>query len=355
MPRPTKATINVAHLKHNLAFVRSRVGNASIFAVVKANAYGHGVERAARAFSAADGLALLEIDAAVEMRAAGYAKRIVLLEGVFDVADLHTAAAHDLALVVHSAEQLRMLDAAPPAARYDVLLKVNSGMNRLGFTPHAAGIALAQLKNHRVVCNLTLMTHFASADGAHGVAWQTQEFERVAHGHGLARTLANSAALLRYPDTHADWVRPGIMLYGCSPFADLTAAQLGLKPAMTLASELIAVRTLAAGERLGYSGTYVAPAAVRVGIVACGYADGYPRHAPTGTPILVGGRRTCTLGLVAMDMLAVDLSSMPEAHVGTPVTLWGEGLSADEVAASSGTVSYELLCAVAARVPIVEV
>jgi len=174
-------------------------------------------------------------------------------------------------------------------------------------------------------------------------------------GSALPRCLANSAAILRYPETHADWVRPGVMLYGCSPFADVSAATLGLQPVMTLTSELIAVRELQPGERIGYGGAFEAARPTRVGIVACGYADGYPRHAPTGTPIVVGGQRTRTLGRVSMDMLCADLSAIPAAHVGTPVTLWGAGLSADEVAAAAGTVSYELLCALAPRVPVTEV
>ncbi len=195
------------------------------------------------------------------------------------------------------------------------------------------------------------MTHFADADGPEGVTAQLARFEAATRGLALPRSLANSAALLRHPQTRADWVRPGIMLYGCSPFADESAQALGLKPVMTLTSELIAVRHLAAGERVGYGGTFTADRAMRIGVVACGYADGYPRHAPTGTPILVAGRRTRTVGRVSMDMLAVDLEGIPEAGIGTPVTLWGDGLSCDEVAAAAGTVSYELLCALAARVP----
>jgi len=198
------------------------------------------------------------------------------------------------------------------------------------------------------------MTHFADADAARGVADQLQRFERAAAPIAAPRSLANSAAILRYPETHADWVRPGIMLYGCSPFADEPAAALGLKPVMTLASELIDVRTLAPGDRVGYGGSFAADRPMRIGVVACGYADGYPRHAPTGTPVLVNGRPTRTIGTVSMDMLTVDLGGLPEAGVGTPVTLWGEGLPCDEVAAAAGTLSYELLCALAARVRQIE-
>lgn len=248
-----------------------------------------------------------------------------------------------------------MLDSAPSGARLDVLLKINTGMNRLGFTPRAASAALAKLGGHRAVSQTTLMTHFATADDARGVAWQMQVFDKIAARHKLERSLANSAAILRYPETHADWVRPGIMLYGCTPFADVSADALGLQPAMTLTSEIIALQRLEPGERIGYTGVFEAVSRLRIGVVACGYADGYPRHAPTGTPILVAGRRTATLGRVSMDMLCADLTAIPDARVGTPVTLWGKGLSADEVAAAAGTVSYELLCALAPRVPVTEV
>jgi len=306
------------------------------------------------ALGGADGIALLDIGDAVQLREAGWTKRLALLEGLFGPAELDIAGEHDLTIVIHAEEQLRMLDAARSGVRFDVLLKINTGMNRLGFAPHAAGDALARLKAHRAAGQVTLMTHFATADEARGVAWQMQAFDAIAAGHKLPYSLANSAAILRYPQTHADWVRPGIMLYGCSPFPDVSAAALGLKPAMTLTSEIIAVQDLRPGDRVGYGGTFEATRATRVGIVACGYADGYPRHAPTGTPILVGGQRTRTLGRVAMDMLCADLTGIPAAQAGASVTLWGDGLSADEVAQAAGTVSYELLCALAPRVPVIE-
>ena len=290
----------------------------------------------------------------MRLREGGYAKRLALLEGLFESSEVAVAARHDLAVVVHNHEQLRMLDAAPAGARLDVMLKINTGMNRLGFTPPDALVARELLKKHRAVKQLTLMTHFATADDARGVAWQMQVFEQIAAGQQLERSIANSAAILRFPDTHADWVRPGIMLYGCTPFADATAQQLGLRPAMTLASAIISVQDLRAGDRIGYAGTFEATQSMRIGTVACGYADGYPRHAPTGTPVLVDGIRTRTLGRVSMDMLCVDLTPVPAARVGTAVELWGEALPADEVAAAAGTVSYELICALAPRVPVFE-
>jgi len=352
--RPIKALISSAALRHNLGVVRSCAPHSRVFAVIKANAYGHGLMRAARAFESADGLALLEIEAAVRLRESGYGRRLALLEGLFEAAELAVAAQHDLTIVVHSEEQLRMLDAAPAGARLDVMLKVNTGMNRLGLEAREAIVARDSLIRHRAVKQLTLMTHFATADDARGVAWQMETFESVAAGQTLERSVANSAAILRYPHTHGDWVRPGIMLYGGTPFADTPAAALGLLPAMTLASEIISVRQVQPGERIGYSGTYEAAKPIRVGTIACGYADGYPRHAPTGTPVLVDGVRTRTLGRVSMDMLTIDLSGIPAARVGTPAVLWGEGLPADEVAFAAGTVSYELMCALAPRVPVIE-
>ena len=325
--RPIKAIISAAALRHNLGVVRRAAPRSRVFAVIKANAYGHGVTRAARAFEAADGIALLEIEAAVRLREGGYAKGLALLEGLFESSEVAVAARHDLAVVVHNHEQLRMLDAAPAGARLDVMLKINTGMNRLGFTPPDALVARELLKKHRAVKQLTLMTHFATADDARGVAWQIQVFEQIAAGQQLERSIANSAAILRFPDTHADWVRPGIMLYGCTPFADVTAQELGLRPAMTLASEIISVQDLRGGDRIGYAGTFEATQTMRIGTVACGYADGYPRHAPTGTPVLVDGIRTRTLGRVSMDMLCVDLTPVPAARVGTAVELWGGGVA----------------------------
>ncbi len=352
--RPLTATIDTAALTHNLGVVRARAPGARVLAVVKANAYGHGLERAARALAGADGLGLIEIDAAARLRDSGYKKRLVLLEGLFERSELAVAERCDLAIVVHGEAQLAMLDEAPAGARYDVLLKLNTGMNRLGFTPAQAADALARLASHCAVREVSLMTHFAAADETRGVASQFEAFNVFAAGRTLARTLANSAAILRYGETHADWVRPGIMLYGCSPFAEAPAVQFGLKPAMTLASRLIAVQELKSGDSVGYGSAFVATGAMRIGVVACGYADGYPRHAPTGTPLLVAGRRTRTVGRVAMDLLCCDLTAMPDAGVGAAVVLWGEGMPADEVAAAAGTVSYELLCALAPRVPVIE-
>ena len=354
MPRPTTATIDLGALRHNLAVARRCAPRSRVLAVVKADAYGHGLLRAARTLHDADGFALLELEAAVRLRETGEARRIVLLEGCFEARDLPLLVEHRLVTVVHGDEQIDMLEQFRGGARIDVLLKINTGMNRLGFTPSAAPGALARLARVDAVGEIELMTHFASADDARGVAWQMAAFEDAVRGSGLVRCLANSAAILRYPDTHFDWVRPGIMLYGCSPFAEQVGAELGLRPVMTLESRLIAVQRLRHGDSVGYGGTYTAGREMRIGVVACGYADGYPRHAPSGTPVVVDGRMTGTVGRVSMDMLCVDLSDMPDAGIGARVVLWGEENPIENVAAAAGTVGYELMCALASRVRVVE-
>ena len=353
MPRPIRATISGSALVHNLTVARRHAGDAKVWAVVKANAYGHGVERAARALAAADGFAVLDFAEALRLRVAGVTKPILMLEGFFTPADVEFLNKHTLTPVIHNPEQVEILRRSLLGGDIDVYLKVNSGMNRLGFGVEGLRPAYNALRMHPRVRNVTLMTHFADADGASGVSAQLEWFEALTKPFEVqSRSLANSAALLRYPQARGNWVRPGIMLYGCSPFADESAEELDLRPAMTLVSEIIALQTLQRGERIGYGFSYQSAGEMTVGIVACGYADGYPRHAPTGTPVLVNGKRTRTVGRVSMDMIAVDLSGMPDAHIGAPVTLWGEGLSADEVAGAAGTLSYELLCKVTPRVPV---
>jgi alanine racemase len=355
MPRPIRAAVSAGALAHNLRVARAHAGAAKIWAVIKANGYGHGLERAARALETADGFAVLDFQEAARLRLAGVARPILMLEGIFKAQDVELLAKYRLTPVIHHAEQVEMLRRVPPAAPLDVYVKVNSGMNRLGFTLDGLRPAVNALREMPRVQSLTLMTHFADADGASGVAAQLDWFRDLTKDFPGPRSLANSAALIRFPETRADRVRPGIMLYGCSPFADRSAEALGLKPAMTLTSELIATQHLQPGERIGYGFSYEAVGEMTIGIVACGYADGYPRHAPAGTPVLVNGRRARIVGRVSMDLITVDISDLDDAYVGSPVTLWGEGLSADEVAAAAGTLSYELLCALAPRVPVAEV
>lgn len=356
MPRPISVRFDTAAIAHNLGVVRAAAPAARAWAVVKANAYGHGLLRAATALRAADGYALLDLGEAARLREMGFLHPILLLEGVFEARDLETVDALHLTPVVHHLEQVAMLEQAALRRPLDVYLKCNSGMNRLGFRSGAVRLAYDRLRRMAQVKSVTLMTHFADADGPQGVADQCAAMSAMTDGIDAARSMANSAAILRYPETHGDWIRPGIALYGASPFPNQSAAQLGLKPAMTLASEVIAVQTLAVGEGLGYGWVYCAEREMRIGVVACGYADGFPRHAPAGTaggaPILVDGVRTRTVGRVAMDMLYVDLTPVPRAHVGSEVVLWGQGLPADDVALACGTVSYEMLCALAARVPV---
>ena len=356
MTRPIRATLDLSALRGNFAVARQRAGEARLWAVIKANAYGHGLMRAAEALDdLADGYALLDLDDAVALREAGYRQPILLLEGFFEADELPLFAEYGLTPVVHALEQIEMLTGAALPARLPVYLKINTGMNRLGLSLESFPAALTALETLPSVASVTLMTHFADADLERGIGWQMARFVESAQGCRHPVSLANSAALLRFPEVRRGWARPGIMLYGSSPFPqDETAGQLGLRPVMTLSSELIAVHDLQKGDRVGYGGVFSAEEPMRIGIVACGYADGYPRHAPTGTPILVEGRRTRTVGRVSMDMLMVDLTGIPAAGIGSPVVRWGEGLPVDDVAAAAGTVSYELLCALARRVPVSE-
>ncbi|MFN3397849.1 MAG: alanine racemase [Sulfurimicrobium sp.] len=352
MSRPLRATIHLSALRHNLDVARRHATHSRVLAVVKANGYGHGMLRAARAFAAADGFAVLTVQDAITLREAGFTQAILLLEGFFAPDELPLLARHRIATVVHAQWQLDALLRFPSASGIALWLKANSGMNRLGFQPEELPAALAALRQSGA--KLTLMTHFARADESDGITGQLSRFNALSRGAELPRSMANSAALLCCPETHADWVRPGIMLYGASPLPQHSAAELGLQPAMTLSSEVIALRDIQAGDEVGYGGAFSAPCAMRIGVVACGYADGYPRHAPNGTPVLVNGLRSRIVGRISMDMLTVDLSHIPEARVGSPITLWGQGLPVEEVAAAAGTLSYELLCAVAQRVPILE-
>lgn len=351
MARPIQAYVDLSALQNNLHIARHLTA-ARIMAVIKADAYGHGLLRVADALAASDGFALLDIQDAVRLREAGFRQTILLLEGFFSAEDLSLIAEYDLTCVIHNQQQIALLDAYPKRGTLDVWLKINSGMNRLGFAPQAVAQVMEQLRRHSALRDITLMNHFAHADEARGIAEQLALFNELAAPYRVARSMSNSAALLRYPASHADWVRPGIMLYGASPFVESSAQQLGLRPVMTLSSRIIAIQELTAGDEIGYGGLFRAEHSMRVGIVACGYADGYPRHAPTGTPILVDGQRTRTLGRVSMDMLYVDLGKLAQANVGSRVVLWGEDMPIEAVAQAAGTVSYELMCGLSKRVPI---
>lgn len=361
MSRPLIARIDLAALAHNLGVAKAAAPHSRVLVAIKANGYGHGLARVARGLRAADGFAVLTLEEATLLRGEGYTHPIVLLEGFFDPGELQEISRLRLRPVIHRQDQAEILTRARLDHRIDVLLKIDTGMHRLGLPPARVAETLATLRGTTNVGGITLMTHFACADDpAVGVAAQLAVFRAcLPHGgEGTSAypvTLANSAALLRYPETHGDWVRPGIMLYGISPFAGQTGADLGLLPVMSLESRLIAVQRIRKGEAVGYGATFVAERDMSIGTVACGYADGYPRHAGTGTPILVEGHVTRTLGRVSMDMLSVDLTPVPNAHVGSPVTLWGADLPAEHVASHAGTIAYELLTALAPRVRVEEI
>ncbi|MBA4254873.1 MAG: alanine racemase [Polaromonas sp.] len=390
MPRPIHATVHLEALRHNLALARAAAGDARVWAVVKANAYGHGIERVFDALRAADGFALLDLNEAQRVRDLGWRGPVLLLEGAFELRDLELCSRLGLWHVVHCDEQIDMLATHKTQVPHRVFLKMNSGMNRLGFRPAHFRAAWTRLNALPQVEEISLMTHFSDADspapGHSGVARQVGTFVHATHDLPGERSLCNSAALLRHGQAAlaelgasvsatapgaltADWVRPGILVYGGAPdHPHRTSQDWGLQPAMTLASRLIAVQDVPAGEAVGYGSTFRATAPLRLGVVACGYADGYPRHAPgqaeQHTPVLVEGVRTHLVGRVSMDMLAVDLGpvdlalaaqGLPPAAAGAEVVLWGQSqhgavLTVDEVAHAAGTIGYELLCAVAARV-----
>lgn len=366
MPRPIQAIIHTHALQHNLQRCRQAAGDARVWAVVKANAYGHGIARVYSALQAADGFALLELQEAQCLRDLGWRGPILLLEGVFSSRDLELCSRLNVWHTIHCDEQLDMLAGHKTLQPHTVFLKINTGMNRLGFAPGRAHAVWTRLHAMPQVADVGLMTHFATADvaepGLHG-AWQT--FAQATANLTGPRSVCNSAALLRHPNIAAqtDWVRPGIALYGSSPDApEHSMAHWDLRPAMSLHSRIIAVQDLQPGQSVGYGAAFTAKRPMRVGVVACGYADGYPRTCPTGTPVLVDGQRTRTLGRVSMDMLTVDItpdSALPhwQPGYGSEVTLWGQTgsgavLPIDEVAAAAGTLGYELMCALAERVPV---
>ena len=361
MPRPIAAIIHAQALAHNLARMRRAAAGARVWGVVKANAYGHGIERAYESLRAADGFALLDLDEAARVRDLGWRGPILLLEGVFEARDLELCSRLGLWHTVHCSEQVDMLAMHKTHAPHRVFLKMNSGMNRLGFAPHRFRAAWSRLDALPQVDEIALMTHFSDADGDRGVAHQLRVFDEATRGLPGERTLANSAAALRVDDpaVRGDWIRPGIAVYGSAPdYPQHDIAHWELQPAMTLSSRLIGVQELKPGDTVGYGSSFTADRAMRVGVVACGYADGYPRHCSTGTPVLVDGMRTQLVARVSMDMLTVDLGAMPQAHIGSEVTLWGRAsngalLAIDEVARAGATVGYELMCALAPRMPVI--
>lgn len=358
MARATTATIHIDALRHNLARVRALAPGSRVMAVVKADGYGHGLERVAHALEGADAFGVAALSDAERLRAAGLSQRIVLLSGIDELADLGQLRRLDVDTVVHHRSQLELLQAdvaGQPPVR--VWLKFDTGMHRLGFAAAdlaAVHAALRVLPN--VAPEITLMTHFASSDefGGAQTAAQIALFASASAGLGGAASLANSAAVLGWPQAHRDWLRAGGALYGLSVVDGKTGADFGLRPAMTLSTRLVAVNRVARGERVGYSATWECPEDMPVGVAAIGYGDGYPRNVPAGTPVLVNGRRVPIIGRVSMDLMTLDLRGQPEARVGDPVLLWGPGLPVEEIAAAAGTISYELTCSITRRVRFVE-
>ena len=349
------AHIDCTALAHNLRAVRARVRGSRVLAVVKADAYGHGAVRAARAFSEADGLAVARVEEALALRRAGATGTILVLGGFADRDSLDRLAAEGIDTVLHSSGQVEMVRSRSVGPPVRLWVKVDTGMHRLGFSPSEfleVWRELAALPG--VARPLHAMSHFASADepGGGATPLQIARFDEVLAGIGETppSSLANSAAVLAAPSAHRDWVRPGLMLYGASPMPGGRARDHGLRPAMTLTAPLVAVKTIERGAPVGYGGTWIAPETMSLGLAAIGYADGYPRHAPSGTPVLVNGRRAALAGRVSMDLIAIDLRGCPDARAGDRATLWGEGLPVEEIGEAAGTLSYELLARIGPRI-----
>jgi len=344
--RPARALIDLQALRHNYRLARELSG-AKALAVIKADAYGHGAVRCALALEAeADGFAVACIEEALELRAAGIKGPILLLEGFFEASELALISANDLWCVVHSLWQLEAIEQSAVAKPLKVWLKLDSGMHRVGLHPEDYQQAYQRLLASGKVARIVLMSHFARADelDVQATAQQLAVFEEARQGLSAECSLRNSPAVLGWPQVPSDWVRPGIMLYGATPFEVPQAEASRLQPVMTLQSRVISVRELPAGEPVVYGAWFISPRRTRVGMVAMGYADGYPRQAPTGTPVLVAGKRSQLIGRVSMDMLCIDLTDVPEATLGSPVELWGKQVLASDVAGHAGTIPYQLFC-----------
>jgi alanine racemase len=350
------ATVDTGALQHNLQVVRQWAPRSRVMAVIKANAYGHGLVAVARALVSADAFAVARVDEGLTLRQAGVLTRTVLLEGVFDKVQLDAAAAAGFELVVHTAEQIELLRAAPAGATFNIWLKLDTGMNRLGFKGAAFEAALSALNDLPAVRRpVNLFTHLASADSPEypTTADQLARFNAVTGSLPGERSIANSAAMMGFADAQADWVRPGLLLYGASPFAGSVGADFGLTPAMTLHSHLIAVKDLEIGEHVGYGGAWVAKRPTRLAVAAVGYGDGYPRSLASGSPVLVNGQRAPLAGRVSMDMIGIDVTDLEQVpRLGDPVILWGAGLPVEEIAVWADTIPYELLCGISQRVAV---
>lgn len=357
MSRAAVATIRLGALRRNLARVRERAQAAKVMAVVKADGYGHGLERVARALRDADAFGVAALGDGLRLRAAGIDKRIVVLAGPDEATDLAEFRRLQLDAVIHHEAQLAWLDADRDARALRVWLKIDTGMHRLGIAPARARDAHARLRSlGNVAPDIVLMTHFAASDEFDNALTSRQiaAFDAALSGIEGPRSLANSAGLLGWPQARSDWMRVGGLLYGLSVIEGKTGADLGFEPAMTLSAKLIAVNRVACGERVGYAASFECPEDMPIGVAAIGYGDGYPRSAPSGTPVLVEGNRAALAGRVSMDLIAIDLRQVPNAQVGDRVTLWGPQLPVEEVAACAGTIGYDLTCGMTKRVLFVE-
>ncbi len=356
MTRPITAKIFPCAVEHNLNILKAKANPAKIFAVLKANAYGHDIKNIYPGLNNADGIAVLDLEEAILVRQLGWKKIILLLEGFFSFNDLHIVNEYNLTACIHSEYQIAWLDEwnnkfNSYGKKFDVFLKCNTGMNRLGLDINSYATVYSNLKNKNWIGKITHMTHYAKADEKHGIDFQLQKFNELVHNLPEEKSTSNSAAILWHKETHFDWVRAGISLYGASPsgiYKDIQDS--GLKPAMCLHSKIIAVQNVKCNTAIGYGERFTTSKDMRIGIAACGYADGYPRNAPDGTPVMVENVRSRIIGRVSMDMITLDLDNIPQANIGSDVELWGENLQIDEVAQNCGTIGYELMCAVAPRV-----
>lgn len=344
--RPARALIDLQALRHNYRLARDSSGGRAL-AVIKADAYGHGAVHVAQALEAqADGFAVACIEEALELRAAGIRAPILLLEGFFEADELALIVEHDLWTVVHAIWQLEAIEQAQPGKPLTVWLKLDTGMHRVGLHPSEYRAAYQRLLATCKVARVVLMSHFSCADELNSTCsdQQVAVFEAARQGLVAETSLKNSPAVMGWPKIPSDWSRTGIMLYGATPFDQTQPLAERLQPVMTLESKVISVRELPAGEAVGYGATFVSERPLRIGVVAMGYADGYPRHAPTGTPVLIDGQRSRLLGRVSMDMLCVDLTDVPQAGLGSRVELWGKAVLASEVATQAGTIPYQIFC-----------
>lgn len=350
--RPTKAVIHLDAIKHNLTLIKQMAPSSQIMAVVKADAYGHGLVPVARCLGQADAFAVACIEEAIELREGGIESPIVLLEGFFEANELPLIDQYQLQTVIHHEYQLQLLERVKLENPLVVWLKLDSEMNRLGFAPQDYLAAHQRLSLLKQVADIRLMTHFACADDVENPKTEDQVklFRKLINDLSGERSAANSAAVLAWPESHFEWVRPGLMLYGCSPLVDKVGHDHQLQPAMTLESKVIAVKNIEAGQSVGYGAHWVADKNTKLGIVAIGYGDGYPRHAQNGTPVWINGRHCPMAGRVSMDMIAVDLGPEASDEVGDRVVLWGPELAVEEVAKFADTIAYTLLCGVTTRV-----